>query len=480
MAAKIQIEDMIVILPGILGSVLKKDDKDLWAVSGQSIWNLVKHSQKTIEALELSSDDYTLDDLGDGIRPTQLIEDVHLIPGLVKVDGYTQTSRMITDNFAVIEGDIYNDPEDKSANFYHFPYDWRRDNRANARILKKLLDKRLSCWRKEHPNAKLILLAHSMGGLVSRYYLEVLEGWRDARVLFTFGTPYRGSIKGLSFLANGYKKLFLDLTQVIRSLPSVYQLLPIYQAIKVGEDYRRVTEIDDFPNVDKARALDARAFHDEIYEANKRNKEIEAYQNTFTTVPIVGVNQPTLQSAHLINGELIASYDLPAILQGKDFTGGDGTVPKISAIPSELSNSFSNLFIAEGHGALQNQEQILQTLKDAIATTQFANAADVRDVQHTIGLAVDDLYLPDEPIALQAQVIAEPEVTGLQALVTPVSPAGSPLTFSFTQQQVETWSLTIDDLPAGLYRVAVSAEGAENQELPFPVHSSFEVIDTID
>jgi triacylglycerol esterase/lipase EstA (alpha/beta hydrolase family) len=63
-----------------------------------------------------------------------------------------------------------------------------------------------------------------MGGLVARYYLEVLEGWRDCRALITFGTPYRGSANALNYLANGYKKLFLDLTEVMRSFSSIYQL----------------------------------------------------------------------------------------------------------------------------------------------------------------------------------------------------------------------------------------------------------------
>jgi hypothetical protein len=33
-----------------------------------------------------------------------------------------------------------------------------------------------------------------MGGLVARYYLEVLGGWEKCRALFTFGTPHRGSL----------------------------------------------------------------------------------------------------------------------------------------------------------------------------------------------------------------------------------------------------------------------------------------------
>jgi triacylglycerol esterase/lipase EstA (alpha/beta hydrolase family) len=58
----------------------------------------------------------------------------------------------------------------------------------------------LKAWRESSGNkdAKLILVGHSMGGVISRYYLECLDGWRDTRTLVTFGTPYRGSLKAIS------------------------------------------------------------------------------------------------------------------------------------------------------------------------------------------------------------------------------------------------------------------------------------------
>ena len=277
MANKISLKDLIVILPGILGSVLEKDGKDLWAVSGQAIWQILSQSEQTINNLKLTQDDPELDDLGDGIKATRLIEDVHIIPGLVKIDGYTQTTQLIADNFTnVTKGNIYKDQEYKAANLYHFPYDWRRDNRASARILQKLINKRLKCWREHsnNPNAKVIILAHSMGGLVSRYYLEVLGGWEDCKALFTFGTPYRGSVNAINFLANGYKKLFFDLTEVMRSLTSIYQLLPIYQVLKIGNNFHRIAETPvDLPNINQAKVADALKFHREIQSAVPTNQK---------------------------------------------------------------------------------------------------------------------------------------------------------------------------------------------------------------
>lgn len=487
MVSKSPMKDMVILLPGILGSVLQRDGKDIWAVSGRTIWQIVSKSEQAISHLKLAEDDSKSESLEDGVYPTQLIQDTHLIPGLWKIDGYTKTARLVTDNFDVVSGDIYHDPDDKAANFYQFPYDWRRDNRANARILKRLIDKRLKCWR-EHSgasDAKVILMAHSMGGLVSRYYLEVLEGWRDSRAIFTFGTPYRGSLKAVNFLANGYKQLFLDLTEVMRSLTSIYQLLPIYKVININGEYHRIAEVDHLPNIDKVKVQDALAFHREIEAAVEHHLQDEQYLKSFTTVPISGVHQPTLQSAALVNGKLVASEDLPEVLKNRpDLGDGDGTVPKVSAIPIERSRDLDNFFIAEQHGGLQNQAQVLDNLLNILQTTQFGNLEEVRGglaharnatPQSAISLSVDDLYLNSEPIAMRARLMGLPNTaTKLKADIQMVGGDRPTLSVDFVERESD-WVLAIDDLPTGLYRVAVKAENTSNQA-PSPVHDLFEVV----
>ena len=68
-----------------------------------------------------------MDDLGDGITAPEVIRDVHLIPGLWKIDGYTKMLRYIEETFDVTRG----------RNLFEFPYDWRRDNRVAARRLQR-------------------------------------------------------------------------------------------------------------------------------------------------------------------------------------------------------------------------------------------------------------------------------------------------------------------------------------------------------
>ncbi|MEB3175038.1 MAG: hypothetical protein VKN60_07630 [Cyanobacteriota bacterium] len=78
--SKTPLQDLIVILPGIMGSVLQKDGQDLWNVSGSVLWQVAKSLGHRLTALRLEGDDLLGGDLGDGITPTGLIQDTYLIP----------------------------------------------------------------------------------------------------------------------------------------------------------------------------------------------------------------------------------------------------------------------------------------------------------------------------------------------------------------------------------------------------------------
>jgi pimeloyl-ACP methyl ester carboxylesterase len=480
---KTKLRDIVVILPGIMGSVLQKNGADLWAVSGQAAWGALRSKGGSFQQLRLDGDDPEAEYLDDGIKATRLIDDAHIIPGFVKVDGYTTTRRVITDNFEVIPGDIR---VNKPANLFDFPYDWRRDIRVNAKILKRYLDQRLQEWRAfpGAKDAKVIFLAHSMGGLVARYYLEVLEGWTDAKALFTFGTPYRGAPMALNFLANGYKQQFLDLTEVVRSLPSVYGLLPIYKMLDVDGEYYRVAESPVvLPNVNRAWAEDALKFHREIEDAvTNHRKDAEYLLNGYKIIPFVGTQQPTLQSAQYVNGKVTVSRDLPT---GFDplLVDGDSTVPYVSAVPIELSNDFRETYLPEQHGSLQNHPKVLGELRDRIMAAQARDRKAIRGPgillldtgkPSAISLSLDDLYLADETIAIQVQLLNfNQDPRGVKAKITSVS-GETVLDLDF-QEQGDSWKLELGDLAAGLYRVKVET-GTVAPGAPSSVNGLFEVV----
>src|SRR4051812_12604790 len=96
-----ELGDLVVILPGITGSVLEKDGREVWAptwsVVGAALWS----GGGSVEALRLGEDPPDVDDLGDGVRATRLVDDAHLVPGLVKIDGYTRVLKALEESFDV-------------------------------------------------------------------------------------------------------------------------------------------------------------------------------------------------------------------------------------------------------------------------------------------------------------------------------------------------------------------------------------------
>lgn len=393
-------------------------------------------------------------------------------------------TQLITDHFEVIKGNVL---EEKPANLFEFPYDWRRDNRVNANLLKEFLDRQLILWRDYTglKDARVILLAHSMGGLVARYYLEVLEGWQICKALFTFGTPYRGSINAINFLANKYKLLNLvDLTDVLRSLPSVYQLIPRQPVLKIGEIYQSIAEATTpLPNINSKKAINAWNFHSEIEMAVKRHLDDIKYLRSFKINPIVGIKQKTKLSVILTGNTITTSEtELPT---GIDpiYSDGDGTVPYWSAIPQELSCEYRETYISEKHGAIQSNAEVLRQVRDRIRGMQAWGLENIRGPEVTpeladkaaISLSVEDLYSADEAILIRAQLKdTNRDFGGIKAEIRAINLEGGTRIVELQATEGD-WIAETGELTPGVYQVKVqtnqSAAGA-----PIPVRDVFEVL----
>ncbi len=483
--AKTKLRDLVVILPGIAGSVLQKDGKDIWNFSSQSIWQLIQTFGGSLNQLKLADDYPGTESCNDGITATSIVRGAHIIPGLEKVlSGYHITSQLIKDNFELIEGSIF---EQKPANFFEFPYDWRLDNRYSAKLLKIFLDRQLKLWR-EHTglkDAKVILLAHSMGGLIARYYLEVLEGWQDCKALFSFGTPYRGSINAIDCLANDHKLLkMVDLTNILRSLPSIYQLLPRQPVLKIGDSYQSIAQATvPLPNIDQTKALDAWNFHSEIEAAVQRHLDDAKYLRSYKINPIIGIKQSTKLSALFTDGKItLSDIKLPPGID-QIYGDGDGSVPYWSAIPQELSYEYRETYISEQHGAIQSNSEVLRQVRDRIRGMQAQGLGSIRgpeilpDITEkaAISLSVEDLYAADEVITIRAQLKdTQQDFGGIQAEIRSLS--GKEFSDHLQLTQIgNSWVIKIGDLVPGVYQVKVQTVQASTTA-PNPVHDIFEII----
>ena len=123
--------------------------------------------------------------------------------------------------------------------YYVFSYDWRQDNVKSARELHQFLE----AIRDDYgdPKLKVDIIAHSMGGLLTRYYarygtVDVLDdndfpvnrmGESRIRRVVLLGTPSLGSVGALRTLIRGFKVVFGAIPpEVVATFPSTYQVLP--------------------------------------------------------------------------------------------------------------------------------------------------------------------------------------------------------------------------------------------------------------
>lgn len=149
---------------------------------------------------------------------------------------------------------------------YLFSYDWRLDNVSNARLLIKRVEELKLKLKK--PNLKFDIVAHSMGGIISRYAamygdadlptgkrkaVPTWAGAKDFDKIILMGTPNEGSALTISSLLNGFSigglRLQLPLVQdtskfTVFTIPSTYQLLPAPGTFRAFDDRLEPVEVD--------------------------------------------------------------------------------------------------------------------------------------------------------------------------------------------------------------------------------------------
>jgi pimeloyl-ACP methyl ester carboxylesterase len=248
----------IIIIPGLTGSELvNKDNEEL-------VWFKPQRSKEDDLRLPISPN---LARNRDSIVARDIIRKVEFLKFLPEQEIYAKLIDSLEKRGGYTEGK-WDNPTIKGYEdtFYVFPYDWRRDNVENARLLIQKVEvlKRLL----KRPNLKFNIIAHSMGGLIARYAsmygnADLPAGkpkptWAGARnfsKVFLLGTPNEGSVQALQSLLNGFSYVgggfnlpFLqNLSKFdVFTLPSIYQLLPHQGTLIAYDENLKPIDIDVF------------------------------------------------------------------------------------------------------------------------------------------------------------------------------------------------------------------------------------------
>ena len=218
----------VIIIPGILGSRLRerRSGHELWP---GSIYNVLFSAR----SLALNIDPKTLEPRADDVEAYDLFR------GLLGSDFYGAIIDTLEKQGGYVRGQPGFAADAGKRRYYVFPYDWRQDNVVTARKLDALIDQIRTDYG--DPKLKVDIVAHSMGGLITRYYIQygvadVLDGndfpanfagAQKIRTAILLGTPNLGSVNALHSLLAGYHVGGQSIpAEALATMPSVYELLP--------------------------------------------------------------------------------------------------------------------------------------------------------------------------------------------------------------------------------------------------------------
>ena len=450
-AAKEGARDLIVVLPGILGSTLAKDGKLVWSPSAGSVVRAVRTLAHSVKDLKLPGELGDADPC-DGVMPVDLMPDLHVLPGIWTAHlGYSALVDWLERRFELVRESP--GAPDRIPNLLPVAYDWRLSNRLNAKRVRDVVEPALDRWRSQRgecADAKLVFVCHSMGGLVARWYIEMLGGAEMTRKLITLGTPYRGALKALDQLVNGVRKgigpIGLNLTALCRSMPSSYQLLPEYACVETPDGLAKTTKatLPTLEGLSATMIADGMRFHDDLDAAAASGRS-----SAVALHPLVGFRQPTATTARIAGDAL----EVIETIENTD-EGGDATVPRLSAAPKSLRPDSPQLHpVPEHHGALQSNGAVLDWLEGVLSATPVIHKA---AAPVSLSVRADQLVVAGEEVTVVAR--AEGQRLALEAAVCDEGRrrvATARLTGSS-----EGYRARLGPLPPGLYTISVSGVGS--------------------
>ena len=283
----------VVIIPGFFGS-------NLW-LGEEKIWPNLKAMGRLPDLMKWSPESKT------ALTPRGLIDQVVIVPNVVRQEQYGGLIDFLEEALGYKRGQ----------DLFEFAYDFRQDLRTTARQLAEAVDG----WRR---SGMVTIIAHSMGTLISRYYVNRLGGHRQVDRMVLLGGPHAGSPKAVMNMAVPstllpFGVMGARIQEVMLTFPAIYHLLPEYPCgtDQYGKPMHWIRDQSWLAAQYRPMLRDAAEFREEIRgEAKVR------------TLCIFGYGMKTLMDLRVMRD----AGGVCTRIEGVFLPGGDGTVPEASAV----------------------------------------------------------------------------------------------------------------------------------------------------
>ena len=248
----------VIVIPGILGSKLIDRDshRTVWGAFDPDFVDPTTPEGARLISLPVEGN-RPLSELRDGVEPNGVLDKVH-----INLFGIPHDIRAYAGILITLGAGGYRDEAlglhvinygGDHFTCFQFDYDWRRDNVENAKRLKQFIEEKRAYIQQAYKSrygiekaaVKFDIVAHSMGGLVARYFLmygdadlpthsqDAVITWAGADYvdrLILVGSPNAGSINALTQLIEGFDvgRPLLPYYQaaILGTFPALYELLP--------------------------------------------------------------------------------------------------------------------------------------------------------------------------------------------------------------------------------------------------------------
>jgi len=248
-------------------------------------------------------------------------------------------------------------------------YDWRQGlDQLGAALAERI----------RADNRPVVLIGHSMGGMVARMALARLPR-RLVRKLVLLGTPNFGSYAPVQALRGTYpfvrRVSLLDpvhtpevlAAEVFKTFPGLYQLLPPRERLRGADLYRRSGWPASGPQPDLAQLAGVAAIRAALAPPDAR------------MVQILGVDRSTI----------IATRRKAAGFEYEMSLAGDGTVPvALAALPGIPSH-----YVAAWHADLANHPSVIAAILDLVRRGRTKALLKTWRAPRTPSIRIDDAAL---------------------------------------------------------------------------------------
>ena len=368
----------VLIVPGILGTEIKRGNQKLWADLDSMIYG--GNGDSFMDPLAFFSN---LQPVDSGVSIDKVIQVATGTPETFLNFDYTKnlTNLLTSPEVGYVE----------NQNLFTFPYDWRYGVMGGDEINVKALKQKIADIMSQTRSDKVDVIAHSTGGLLLKKY--VMENPSDHHIgkAIMVGVPNLGTPKAVKVLTQGDSFGVLGLNdeeikKIIRNMPVAYELLPDQTYVdRFGNFIRTIEgtaqiskdltfqESKDFLINDHGFNAMALASATTLHSLEFDNFDLRI--NGVDTYNIVGCKSGTFGT--LVEGRLTTDGVTTRTNFIPKLRTGDSTVPKDSADTLPVDNDKKFYAIKAVHGKMLSANGIRQEIVNLLTGSSLPTGSNV-------------------------------------------------------------------------------------------------------